>query len=313
MRRRRWWPLVLAVLAGPAIVGGYQAGKAWRRFETQRGSAEPRPLAGQTLAVTFLDVGQGDATVLQTPSGRTLLVDAGRADEQSSRGRTVVLPYLRRKGINALDALILTHWDQDHAGGADAVIGGVAVPKMLIPRIGKRQEPASLTEKQTMAAARRERVRIVAMARGQTIRVDDGVEISVLNPPARPHRFRRSPDNNCSIVLLVRYGDRRILLMGDAEEEAELMMLRNGVNPRADVLKVGHHGSGSSTSRRWLDAVRPTAAVISVGRRNAFGHPSRVVLDRLYRRRIRVYRTDRDGTILMTTDGRSIRTRSHLR
>ncbi len=299
MKRRRFWGLVLAALAGPAAVGGYHAGKALRPT--------------QPLVVTFLDVGQGDATVLQTPSGRALLIDAARADEESSRGRTVVLPYLRRKGINALEALVLTHWDQDHAGGADAVLGGIAVPILVLPKLGRRQEPPSVTEKQTLAMARRMRVRTVAVARGQIIRVEDGVDIAVLNPPSRPHRFRRSPDNNGSIVLMVRYGERRILLMGDAEEEAELLMLRDGVKPRADVLKVGHHGSASSTSRRWLDAVRPGTAVISVGRRNSFGHPSPTVVGRLNQRRIRTYRTDRDGTIMMTTDGRSIRTRRHLR
>ena len=299
MKRPRWSIIVGTSLAAPALVGGYYAGKTLR--------------ATQPLTVTFLNVGQGDATVIEAPSGRTILVDAGRADEHTSRGRTVALPYLRHKGINALEALVITHWDQDHAGGADSVLGGVAVPTVLIPRIGNRQEPASLTEKQTLEAARRMRLRIISLSRGQSIRMDNGLRIDVLNPPLRARRFRTSPDNNGSIVLMVRYGRRRILLMADAEAEAEAIMLRDGVNPRADVLKVGHHGSRSSTSRRWLDVVRPSAAVISVGRRNAFGHPSPTVLRNLYQRKIRVYRTDRDGTIVLTTDGNSLRMRTNVR
>jgi beta-lactamase superfamily II metal-dependent hydrolase len=209
--------------------------------------------------------------------------------------------------------MIVTHWDKDHAGGAEAVLLGISVPLLILPRMDYRQEKPTITEKETLEAARRAGARIVVVARGQNIQTGDGVQIEVLNPPARPHRFKNHADNNGSVVLRISYGKRRFLLTGDAEEEAELLMLRSGVDVRADVLKVGHHGSGSSTSVRWLNAVRPSRAVISVGARNAFGHPKPEVVDRIMRRRIRIYRTDRDGTILMRTDGTYLQTRTNVR
>lgn len=296
--RRRIAALAAVALAGPAIVAGLKTGQRLR----------PAP----ALRITFLDVGQGDATVIRTPSGRTLLVDAGRADLERSRGRTVVLPFLRRQGIHALDAVVLTHWDQDHAGGADAVLSGIRSFRLILSPMSRRHEPPTATERRTLLIAKRTRATVWRMARGQTLRSGDGVTIAVLNPP-RNALYRNSRDNNGSLVLRVSFGRRSFLLTGDAEEEAETNMLRAGLALRSDVLKVGHHGSASGTSARWLEVVRPTHAVISVGRRNPFGHPSRDVLDRMRRRQIRIWRTDQQGTITMTTDGSGLRVHTHGR
>jgi competence protein ComEC len=285
------------VLSCPAIVGGLRLGESLR----------PAPV----LRVTFLDVGQADATVIHTPSGRTILLDTGRGDAARSQGRGIVLPFLRSLGVHRLDAVVLSHWDQDHAGGAAVVLTTLATPRLLLPVLAPGRDAPTDTERRTLRAARHAGVGITHLARGQVIRTGDAVEMRVLHPPIRRPTKARTSDNSGSLVLGVIYGQRRILLMGDAERDSESAMLRSGADVQADVLKVGHHGSASSTSDRWLAAVRPSVAVISVGARNAFGHPDTEVVRRLSRRRVRVLRTDRSGAITLTTDGRSLDIATH--
>jgi competence protein ComEC len=225
--------------------------------------------------VTFLDVGQGDAILIRSGT-RTILVDGGMD------GR--IVPLLADRGIRRIDMAVLTHAHPDHCGGLVAVIQQFEVGKLLVSPHRFRGDCAT---------------RLLA---GETpvhlIRDGDRLAVGDLHLQAYvAGNFRRSPENNASVVLRVDAGGRRVLLTGDVEAEAEIALALGDVDLRADVLKVAHHGSRSSTTPRFLDAVQPRLAMISCGRRNLFGHPHPSVLDELHDRRIRIWRTDRSGSI----------------
>ena len=259
-------------------------------------------LAGRgTLRIVTIDVGQGDAIALRTPGGRWFLVDAGpRAFGGSDAGLTRVVPYLHGQGARHLEAIVLTHPDEDHAGGLASVLRHVSTGTVLGPGLSGGQSG----HMDGAAEARRAKIPWRRAAAGDSWTAD-GVEFEVLSPgpggpPARPHTPAHHPaasPNDWSVVLRVGYGDFSALLMGDADAAIEARLLDQG---DITALKVGHHGSRTSTSEAFLRAVTPDYALIPVGARNRYGHPDPVVLARLARAGARVYRTDRDGTITLT-------------
>ena len=254
------------------------------------------------LEVTFLDVGQGDSIVITTPDDHTMVVDTGRSSPTDDSGRKVVLPFLRSKGMNSIDALLLTHPDDDHIGGAVTILNRIRVGRLLVSAV-----PSNAPNYvRVLDTANKQRVPIFHLARGQTIDFHDSAFADVLNPPANGSPSREHADNNGSLVLRIRRDDTSILLTGDAEVEAEKDMISDGEDLNADILKLGHHGSKTSSSDEFLDNVNPKVAIVSAGKHNLFGHPSPLVMDRVQSRRIRVFRTDRDGAITVTSDGHKL-------
>jgi len=260
------------------------------------------------LTVTFLDVRQGDCAVILTPSGRSVLVDAGTGGEASNGydvGSRVVTPFLRSRGIRTLDLAVMTHPHEDHIGGFRGVLRTVGVRTTLdcgIPH-------SSDVYRDTMRLIERRSTRYVRARRGQRIVLPDGVKIEILNPdfPLSPGGDADDSDiNNQSVVLRLSFGRASFLFTGDAEREAEEDILGECRGVRSTVLKVSHHGSAEGTSDLWLRAVRPRIAVISVGKFNPFGHPDPHVLQRLADCGAHVFRTDRDGAVTITTDGRTL-------
>lgn len=232
--------------------------------------------------LTFLDVGQGDAIVIRSGS-RTILVDGG----MDAR----IVPMLADRGVRRIDTVVLTHAHPDHCGGLIPVLEQLRVAEIWISPHRFRGPCA------TGLLAMRPPIHLVRDGDTESI---GGIRMSAI---VADHNFRRAPENNASIVLRVESGGRRILLTGDIEAEAEIVLSDRDL--RADVLKVAHHGSKSSTRPRFLDAVRPRLAVISCGRRNLFGHPHPSVLAELAERRIRTWRTDRSGSVdLVIREGR---------
>ncbi len=264
-------------------------------------------LGGGVVEVVALDVGQGDAIGIRSPRGRWILVDAGPRTERFDAGGRVVLPYLRRRGVRRVESLILTHPDMDHVGGAAAVLEGVGVTQILDP--GRAVGSEVFVDALEAARARGTPWRVARA--GDSLNLD-GVALRVLWPPreeahplapspfSSPREARalaRAGNNEASVVVELRYGSFSALLTGDAPVEVEEAVLPLLLSPRIQLLKAGHHGSHTSTSPELVERTRPEAALISVGRRNRYGHPAAGVLRILEGAGVRVFRTDLHGEL----------------
>ena len=257
----------------------------------------------ECLRVTMVDVGQGDAILVQFPGGQSLLVDAGGAGARFDTGDRIVSPALWASGVRRLDWLAITHADLDHIGGAAAVAStfrpreiweGVPVPREAERRRLMQASPVW-----------RE------LQRHDRLRIGD-VTIEVLNPPL-PDWERQRVRNEDSLVLRLRYRDVELLLTGDVGAETERVLAADSLHEdRAPlrILKVAHHGSRTSSSAGFIERFAPQVALISAGRANPFGHPAQEVVERLGAIGARVFRTDRDGAAIIETDGRSLTVRS---
>ncbi|MCZ6917719.1 MAG: DNA internalization-related competence protein ComEC/Rec2 [Gemmatimonadetes bacterium] len=251
--------------------------------------------ADDRLTIYVLSVGQGDAIAIRTPRGRWILVDAGPRFGRVDAGRQILLPFFKRHHVARLDVAIISHGDADHLGGMPAVLA--ATEPALVVEPG--QPLASDLYREYLGAVEAHAGRWQVGRAGDTL-VVDSVVLALLHPSA-VWMARTALANENSLIIHLRYRAFDALLTGDAGASAEGALV-----PRLrqmEVLKVGHHGSAGSTTDALLDAVRPAVAVISVGR-NRFGHPTPEVLDRLGRRGVPVYRTDRGGTVTIRTDGR---------
>jgi competence protein ComEC len=265
------------------------------------------------LTITMLDVGQGDGIVIRTPRGHTILIDSGGRLERGAAvdgkspaeiaGERIVLGYLQREGIHSVDLLVITHPHGDHAGGCAPIVRALRVA--AIADSGQHYGGRAYVDCQ--AAAHEAAVPVRVVRAGTRWGTDDGVVLDVL-APSEPLLADTGDDvNENSIVLRLSYALRggrtyRVLLTGDAGEGSEARLLARPADLRADLLKVGHHGSRWATTADFLAAVRPRIALISVGRHNSFGHPSPETLARLNAAGVTVYRTDRCGAITLRVD-----------
>lgn len=300
--------LASAVLSGVATAAIFTAGAV----RTPRPAVAVAVVAATLLAIGapsprrrhteihMLDVGQGDAVALRTRRGRWVLFDTGRGWRGSDAARTVVLPHLRRHG-GRVAALVLSHPHSDHIGGA-ATILEMARPGVVYD--GGYVEPSG-TYRDVLLAARRNGVPWRRPVPRDSLVVDEAV-LTFLAPDSAWVASLDDP-NDASVVVLVRIGERRLLFTGDAELHEEEWLVRHAADLlRADVLKVGHHGSRSSSSPAFLERVRPAAALISVGAGNDYRHPAPSTLDALAATGAHILRTDLAGPIVVRTDGRDL-------
>jgi competence protein ComEC len=269
----------------------------------------PPRVPQQGVTIAALDVGQGDAILVQTEGGRSLLVDAGGklergalADGSSAAeaiGEQIVVPALIRAGIHRLDILLLTHPHGDHAGGCAPILRTLRVGVIL----DGGQEYGGHAYRDCIGEAHARGVPVHVVQAGEIYRIDDGVTLRIL-APSEP-RFTDGPNdvNENSIVAVLDYRCRlclkpvRALFMGDAGVQSEARLLASGVDLQADILKVGHHGSAYSSSPEFIRAVSPRYALISVGRENVFGHPAASTLATLAAAGAQILRTDRCGEV----------------
>ncbi|MDB4907556.1 MAG: internalization-related competence protein ComEC/Rec2 [Gemmatimonadetes bacterium] len=266
-----------------------------------------RPLiragAAQTELV-MLDVGQGDALALHTRGNHWVLFDAGGASPGSDEGARTVVPYVSRAGGD-VEALILSHPHTDHVGGAPSAIAALH-PRRYLDAAFAGDASAY---RASLVAARAAHAAWHRVMPGERMLVDEAM-IEVLAPDSAWTAGLADP-NNASVVVMVQVGRVRMLLTGDAETPEEEWMLSHGGQLQADILKVAHHGSATSSTPEFLDAVRPRLALVSVGAGNRYGHPSADVMSRLARAGAQVVRTDRLGTVVVRTDGNSIEVNAH--
>jgi competence protein ComEC len=251
------------------------------------------------LRIDFLDVGQGDSALVTMPDGTTLLIDGGGNPMDSARriGETVVSEYLWWRGLSQVDYVLATHADADHIDGLNDVLKNFTVRSALIAR-RPADDPEYAKFAQTLARTNTHSETIEA---GDVIQFGE-VSVDVLWPPAGGEKST----NDDSIVLRIQYGERSILLTGDIEQAAERALLTSQQQLHADVIKVAHHGSKTSSTEAFVTATKPQLAVISVGRNSRFGHPHKEVVDRWQCSGATVLTTGNSGTITITTDGRDL-------
>jgi len=255
-----------------------------------------------------LDVGQGDAIYMEFPDGKNVLVDAGMKFGNRDVGEQVIMPFLERNGVTRLDQFVVTHLHSDHIGGAETILGNLKIGRFVYPD----QKSQSTTWLRTLASAKARGIPCFIAAAGTVLDSESNYRVYVLHPNrkyvgegglAYKTRF-----NDGSIVLKVCIGYESFLLVGDIEKRVEDDLIRiYGTFLSSDIYKAGHHGSSTSSSPEFLKTVHPSWAVISVGARNSFGHPSHQVIDEMRRDSIRVWRTDSLGAAFFTAYTGSLR------
>ena len=276
------------LLGGGAVLGSL-LGIAWAAS-----------LPDGQLHIYFLDIGQGDATLIRTPAGRLLLIDGGQFPARLQEQLSNYLPFWQR----SLDLIVATHADADHVGGLPAVLERYEVDYLLTngEPPGRAGPYAAL-----LSAATAQAIEPTLAQTGQVIRLEDGLRLEVLHPGAA----RSDNRNDNSIVLRLVYGNFSLLLTGDIEAASEAALLAANQLPPTYALKVAHYGSESSTTIDFLARLQPAVAIISAGEANQFGHPHQAILDRLGSARIPVLRTDELHTIEFVTDGQHLDLRQH--
>ncbi|MCI8497039.1 MAG: MBL fold metallo-hydrolase [Clostridiales bacterium] len=259
---------------------------------------EVKPVADGEMQVHFVDVGQADC-ILVTCNGKNMLIDAGNNADGDG-----IVQYLNKQGIEKLDLVIGTHPHEDHIGGLDNVIDAFEVGTVIMPKIPDSIVPTTKTYTSVLKSIQNKGLKITTPKYGSTYELS-GAVLTILGPVAD-----YSDLNNMSVVCRLVYGDTSFLFTGDAEAEAEEDILKKSPQLESTVLKFGHHGSSTSSSEAWLDAVKPKYGVIMCETGNKYGHPHRETLDAMKGRNIYDYRTDLDGTVLMTSDGKNISTKT---
>jgi competence protein ComEC len=249
------------------------------------------------LKVAFLDVGQGDSILIQSPNGQTMLIDGGRSIDLA---QSVIIPKMKEWGARQVDVLVPTHPDQDHIAGLAGVLE--SYPVKLVALTG--QIHSTKIYERLLTDIRDKNIEALKVRTGTAIPFDPSVKIEVLNPDDA--EVDSDDTNDASIVIKLTYGSTSFLLTGDAEMPANKAMLDRGFDVRSTVLKLGHHGSRTSTDEAWLAKVQPQLGIISAGKDNSYGHPHPEVIAALEKLKIPYIRTDEHGTITVTSDGAAL-------
>lgn len=268
--------LIIALILGAAISHFTSNDKPAINYEHKIGE----------LSVHFVDVGQADCQVIMLPTGQVMMIDAGNNDDD-----TLICNYLDNLGVEKIDYLVGTHPHEDHIGSMDVVINNYDVTNVYMPDAATD----SKSYRDVIKAIENNNVNSIITSAGTIIYSDETLKIEAVAPV-----YYYDDLNNSSIVIRLTYKDSSFLFTGDAEEMSENDIT---ANVEADVLSVGHHGSSTSTSDRFLERVNPMYAVISCGTNNDYGHPHWETMEKLENDDITIYRTDTMGTIICTTTG----------
>ncbi len=264
----------------------------------------------KNLNIYFVDVGQGDCTFIKTPEGQSILIDAGEGNsDKYDYGKNVVLPYLLDRRVNKLDYIIISHFDSDHCGGAITIMQEIKVEKVII---GKQFE-ISNNYQEFMKIANEKNIKVYVVENGERIKVEKDLYLDIIWPDSQ-EKINENILNNNSLVFKLVYQKFSMLFTGDIEEITEKAILETNnlelLNSTA--LKIAHHGSKTSSTIDFLNAVKPKFALIGVGKNNTFGHPSNITLENLKSMNVNTYRTDKFGEIIINTNGKKVKVKTML-
>lgn len=250
-----------------------------------------------SVTVHMIDVGQADAILIQAPEAN-VLIDAG----ENGCGEQVVA-YLKSQDVSYLDIVIGTHAHSDHIGGMNVVIEEIDIGKIILSEIPEESIPTAKSYSKMLTAILKKNLSITEAHIGESYALGDGAKLQIFGPAGLFTDL-----NNTSVVCKLTYGENSFLFTGDCETKGEASILNHrGLDLSADVLKVGHHGSDTSTSDDFLQCINPKIALISVGADNNYGHPATSVLDKLKASNIDIYRTDLCGNIVITSNGKELK------
>lgn len=245
------------------------------------------------MKVSYIDVGQGDSILIQV-NGKNLLIDAGPNDSTDK-----LISYLNKQNIKKLDFIVATHPHEDHIGAMDTVIKKYNIGEFYAPK----KMTTTKTFENMVNALKSKNIKINTAAAGVSLDLGKNVKCEMIAPNSTNYG---DDLNNYSAVVKITYGNSKFLFTGDAEKVSEKEILNKNYDISCDVLKLGHHGSSSSSSKAFLDKASPKIAIISCGKNNDYGHPHKETLAEMKKRNIQVYRTDVDGTITLISDGKKI-------
>ena len=253
------------------------------------------------LKIHFIDVGQGDSMLIITPKQKNILIDGGGSKDKESFdvGESTLMPYLLDRKINKLDYIMISHFDADHVGGILTILEKIKVDKVIISKQGEDSENYQEFKRIT----KEKKIEVSVVKKGDNLVLENDLILKILWP--KQEQIKENILNNNSIVAKLEYKTFSMLLTGDIEEIAEKEILEEYKNSdilKSIVLKVAHHGSKSSSMQSFLDKVKPKIALIGVGENNTFGHPNNGVLERLNKLRTKIYRTDKNGEIIITVN-----------
>jgi competence protein ComEC len=273
-----------------------------------------KDLFQKDLNVTFIDVGHGDSILVEFPRGKKMLIDGGGLyEDRFDIGKNVIAPFLWKKKIRRIDTLVLTHPDPDHLKGLNFIASQFSIDQFWDNGFQTDSEPYLQLKK----ILSEKKINTQSLHQVSSLQSINGVEISVLNPPARNGSQKEVQTlrdlNNSSLVLKLRFKNVSLLLAGDIEKEAEERILRKDYLLRSDILKIPHHGSSSSSTLFFLERVKPTYAILSVGERNIGRLPNPEVLKRYLQLGSKILRTDKHGAITVITDGENIEVKTYLK
>lgn len=287
----------LMILLGILVVGAAVVLQQLGLFETEEPVSEN--VSGFAEAqVYFIDVGQGDSELIRLKdSGIDILIDAGTRSTKQE-----LADYLKELGVDDIDILIGTHPHEDHIGGMAKIIEEFPIGTLYLPETSEEMTPTTKTYESLLDAAESKNVTVRTAAAGDVLLEQGNTSFKVLSPSHTDYDNL----NDYSIVTRLKVGDTAFLFQGDAETPVEEEILDSGADVSCDVIKLGHHGSSTSSSRAYLEAANPSAAVISCGVGNEYGHPHRETMDLLEKLSITPYRTDTQKTLLAETDGKTI-------
>lgn len=294
MKRYRLSILVIGFLLLTLVVSACGSSST-----SEPGTSTKQPQKRETsvaLSIRVLDVGQGDAILIQTPQ-QSILVDTG---DVGTKGKLV--SYIKQAGISVLDKVVLTHAHADHLGGMAEVLANFPVKQVY----DAGYAATTAMYRNHLTTVQKKKIPFAVLRAGGEIDLGDGIFLKVLAPEETFIKGSDSDVNNSSVVLKLTYGTFSMLLTGDVEEESETRMVKRfGTALKSQILKSPHHGSRTSSSSAFLKAVAPEAVVISVGENNDYHHPHPSTMKRYQAAKMKIYRTDKNGTVTVTSDGKT--------